>query len=322
MTETAGSRRALGLLTLLPLYLVIAAAIGFVDHRVRPFGADAYTKVIPEFVEGTAPPPGKYRILAPFAYLHLRDAFGMQPENAWILFRWLGLVASLLAGHLLYRTWFSEGAAVLGNVLTAVLLPLTFTNGYGIPDHFTELFLFTLGCACIARSWMPGFLVVLLFAGLNRETSFLLVMLLAVAGPLTRQRLIWIGAAAAIWAAVYVGLRWWLGFSPYNPVELTNNIGRMFSWPVEAWQRDLFYRAFGWFFVALIGAPLVIIVRTWASQPRFVRGAVAVVVPVFVAIGVTFSSVMEPRIFTPLIPLLVTGVLFALFTPERSDAAA
>jgi hypothetical protein len=317
MNQTAGSRRALGFLTLLPLYLVIAAAVGFVDHRVRVYGDKAYTEVVPATVDGTAPAPGRYRILAPYAYVHLKTAFHMQPDNAWIVFRWLCLVAAMAAGHLLYRTWFSEGVALGANALVAALLPLTFTNSVGVPDHFIELFLFTLGCACIVRGSVGAFLVVLFLAALNRETSFLLVMVLAVSAPLSRKRLIWIGVAAALWAGVYVGLRWWLGFAAYDPMEIGNNIGRLFTWPGFAWQRDLYYRAFGWFFVALLAAPAVIIARTWSAQPRFVRGAVGIVTPVFVAIGVTFSSVMEPRIFTPLIPLVVTGILFALFTPER-----
>src|SRR5262245_15434222 len=127
MSEPNG-RRQLGLLTLLPLYLAIATAVGFVDYRVRPYGDKAYTETIPAFIEGTAQAPGKYRILSPFAYLHLRQAFHMQPENAWIVFRFLSLFAVLLAGHLFFRSWFSEGVALLGNVLIAVMLPLTFTN--------------------------------------------------------------------------------------------------------------------------------------------------------------------------------------------------
>ena len=42
----------------------------------------------------------------------------------------------------------------------------------------------------------------------------------------------------------------------------------------------------------------------------------------FVAIGLVFSSVIEPRIFTPLIPLLSAGALFTLFDPEDRRAAS
>jgi hypothetical protein len=43
--------------------------------------------------------------------------------------------------------------------------------------------------------------------------------------------------------------------------------------------------------------------------------------PVFGATRLAFSSVIEPRIFTPLLPWLGTGVLFACFVPATSRAA-
>jgi hypothetical protein len=85
--------------------------------------------------------------------------------------------------------------------------------------------------------------------------------------------------------------------------------------PVE---RDLYYRLFGWFFVALVLPLVVLIARSWDSQPRFMRVAAGVVTPLFLIVSVLFSSIIETRIFTPLLPLLVPGALVALF---RSDEA-
>jgi hypothetical protein len=316
-----GIRRQLGFLTVLPLYVAMAMSIGFVDHHVRPFGDHAYTKYVPEVIAGTAAPPARYRVLAPFIYTQMVRLTGLTPDDGWVLFRWLCLVGAFAAGHLLYRSWFSTGAAVAGNAVVAVLLPLTFTNGWGHPDHFMELLLFTLGCACAARGWVWPFLAVLVLNGLNRETSFLLVMVFMGAEALTRRRLGWIAAAVGVWVAVYAGLRWRLGFVPYNPLHVRENLNFLLSWPAFAADRDLYSRLYPWFFVALLGAPVAAIARTWSAQPRFVRLAVGVATPVFVIIGVTFSSVMEPRILTPLLPLLVTGLLFAFFAPAASAEA-
>lgn len=313
--------RQLGFLTVLPLYIAMAISIGFVDHHVRPGGDHAYTKYVPEVMAGTAAPPARYRVLAPFTYTQVVRLTGLSLDDGWVLFRWLCLVGAFAAGHLLYRSWFSTGAAVAGNAMVAVLLPLTFTNGWGHPDHFMELLLFTLGCACAARGWGWLFLVVLVLSGLNRETSFLLVMVFTGAEALTSRRLRWIAAAVGVWVAVYAGLRWQLGFVSYNPINVRENLKSLFWWPAFAADRDLYSRLYGWFFLAFLGAPVAAIARTWSAQPRFVRVAVGVATPIFVLIGVTCSSVMEPRIFTPLLPLLVTGLLFAFFAPAASAEA-
>lgn len=301
---------------MLPLYLAMATALGFVDHRVRPFPETAWTKYVPAVLHHEEPAPAKYRVLGPIVYDKLLHATGLRPDTAWLFFRWLCLLGAFLAGHLLYSTWFSSRGAVAGNAVLGAVLPLTFTVSWGHPDHLLELFLFTLGCACVARRWTTAFLGVLVVATLNRETAFLLVVVFAVAEGLTVGRLRWIGAAALVWLATYAGLRWRLGYSGYNPLHFWENLWFLQTWPEFAKDRDIYYRFYGWFFVLLLGAPIVAIVRTWAAQPRFVRGAAGVAVPLFVTIGFLFSSVMEPRIFTPLLPLLATGMLFALFEPE------
>jgi hypothetical protein len=315
-----GVRRELGFLSILPLYLAMATAMGFVDHHVRAFSDHAYAQYVPEVIGGTAPPPARYRVLAPFAYAQLVRSLGVAPESGWIVFRWLCLAGAFAAGHLLYRTWFSHGAALAGNAVVAVLLPLTFTNSWGHPDHLMELLLFTFGCACAARGWLALFLATLALAGLNRETSFLLVLVFIGAEVLTFRRLAWIAAAAGVWGAVYVGLRWRLGYVPYNPLHVRENVWELFSWPTFAADRDLYSRLYPWFFLVLLAGPVAAIARAWAAQPRFVRASVGVATPIFIAIGLTFSSVIEPRIFTPLLPLLATGVLFAVFAPARTPA--
>ncbi len=306
--------RRLGFLGVLPLYLAFATAIGFVDYKVRPYPAYPYTEYVPAVVHGTADPPARYRVLAPLAYDGLVRATHLSAEDGWLVFRWLCLVAAFAAGHLYFRTWFSTGGALVGNALVATLLPLTFTNSYAHPDHLVELCLFTLGCACVARGWMAAFLGVLVLATLNRETAFLLVVVLVCAGPLDRRRLGWAAAGTVLWAATYAGLRWRLGYVPYNPLQVSENLGRLFWWPAG---RDLYYRLYSWFFLIMLAPALLVIARSWPLQPRFTRGAVAIALPFFLLIGLTFSSVIEPRIFTILLPLVVPGVLFAALPGER-----
>jgi hypothetical protein len=315
--------RSLGLAIILPLYLAIATALGFVDYRVRT-DPDAATRLV-EYsrgvVTGTEAPPGRYRVLAPYAWEWLERFTGLESRESWILFRWLCLVGALIAGHVYLRTWFDEAGAVLGSLVMAALVPLTFTNGWAHPDHLMELFLFTLGCACIARGWLWALVPVLALNGLNRETSAFLVLLFFFSAPASRSHLAWTIGLGSLWAVVYVGLRAWKGWASYDWWQLGENWARLTPLP-PVW--DPYKRAFAWF-VAILVVPLLLLIfgatgaRAWRQQPRFMRAAAAVV-PVFLGVSFLFSSINETRIFTPLIPLLLPGAVFAL--TSRHDATS
>jgi len=310
-------RRAASLLRLLPLYLALATAIGFVDYHIRPHPDLGFTKYIPEVLAGTAEAPGRYRVLAPAAYQLLADLTGATPLIAWLVFRWLCLLAALLAGHLYLRTWFDDGAAAAGNACVFALLPLTFTNGWPNPDQFTELALFTFACACIARGWHAAFLVSLVLNAFNRETSIFLVMLFVLAAPLSRSRLIVGAAAAAIWLVIWAGLRWSLGFESYDMWQLSRNVERLIPLPANF---PPYYRIYGWFFLILLVPSFILAAWRWRAQPRVARVAAAIVAPAYVIVAIMFSSVIESRIFTAVLPLLLPSIAFALFAPSTPEA--
>lgn len=304
--------RRLGLAAVLPLYLAIATALGFVDFRIRT-DQDAFTRLVDYsrgVVAGTEAPPGRYRVLAPYTWEALARVTGLEARESWVLFRWLCLVGALVAGHLYLTTWFDQTGAVLGNVTVAALLPLTFTNGWAHPDHLLELCLFTLGCACIARGWLWAFAAVLALNGFNRETSAFLVLLFFLSAPICKRHLARTAAFGAVWAVIYVGLRMWKGWAPYDFWQLGENWARLTPLP-PVW--DPYKRMFTWFVVILVVPLVMLISRIWPRQPSFMKAA-ATVVPVFLVVSFLFSSINETRIFTPLIPLLLPGVVFALTT--------
>jgi hypothetical protein len=303
------SRAAPTWLWLIPLYVALATAAGFADYHTRLNPDLGFTKYIPEVVSGTAEPPGRYRVLAPILFDRFERASAWAPVTDWLVFRWACLVLALAAGHIYLRTWFSDGEAALGNALVMALLPLTFTNSWPNPDQFTELALFTLAGACIVRGWWWAFLAVLGLNALNRETSAFLVLLFAVAGPIDRARMTRTVVAAALWLAIAVLLRWRLGFVPYDPWQLTRNLASLV--PMGPGFPG-YKRIFGWFFLILLVPCFVLASRAWTTQPRAARMAAALVAPLFVLAGVLFSSTMESRIFTPVLPLLAPSMLFAL----------
>jgi hypothetical protein len=91
--------RAAGWVAVLPLYLAVATALGFVDYHVRPHPEDGFSKYAPSVIAGTAEAPGRYRVLAPYAYDAVRQATGLTPRESWVVFRWLCLFGALLVGH-------------------------------------------------------------------------------------------------------------------------------------------------------------------------------------------------------------------------------
>ena len=51
-----------------------------------------------------------------------------------------------------------------------------------------------------------------------RSATIVAVLFSALAGPMDRRRLVWSAALGALWLAIYVGLRRWLGCSPFVAV--------------------------------------------------------------------------------------------------------
>ena len=304
---------------ILLLYAAVATALGHVDFHIQPFADQGYANHVPAILAGTEPAPARYRVLAPYIDHRIQLATGLTPRGAWTVFRWASLFASLLAIHFYLSTWFSRLRAVLGALLVAALLPLTMTNGYPFADHFTELCLFTLGCACIARRWDWAFAVVLILNAFNRETSAFLLPLFLLARPVDRRRLIWAGALGLVWLAIYAGLRWRLGLQLYNPWQLRQNIDFVFfsNWG-PGW--DWYQRHRAWFGFILI-APLIWgVVTAWPWLPRFLRMSSGIVAPLFLITACLFSSIIEARMLTPLVPLLLPAALFVFGRPNDAPS--
>ncbi len=298
---------------LLPLYLAVTTAIGYVDYRARPHLERGFTAYSQGVVANTEDPPGKYRVLGPFVFEQAVALTGADRRVVWAAFRWLAILAALLATHALLRGWFTHGESLLGASLSAVWLLLTFTNSWPHPDHLVEWALTAAAVGALARGRDGWFAAWLLLAALNRETSAFLVVLYLAARPLTRAHLVRGAGLGAMWVLVYSALRFWRGVSWYDPWQFSRNLEFLGLLPDSF---DPYARAYAWFGVALLAPPLWLVWRTWLIQPRLLRAAAAVVTPLFVVTAFLFSSIVETRIFTPLIPMLVGGVMFALL---RSD---
>jgi hypothetical protein len=300
------------------LYVSLAIATGFADLHMRPHTDKVVTEYIPGVVANTEFAPGRYRVLAPLAIEKTAAATGLSLQSTWYISRLLFILVAFWCLHLYLRTWFAAETALAGVALTAATLPLTFTNSWPHPDSMPELALFTLGAMAVARRRDLLFCVVLALAAFNRETSAFLVMLYFVASPVTRAHIVRTGLFTAEWFAIYAGLRLARGVQHYDYWQAARNVADLGLLPPNY---DPYYRFYAWFAVFLFGPMLYLALRARRDMPLFARRAL-LVVPAFVAVAFTFSSIIESRIFTPLYPLVLPALMFALFAPERIDTRA
>ena len=85
---------------------------------------------------------------------------------------------------------------------------------------------------------------------------------------------------------------------------------------------DPYYRAYAYFGLLLFGGLVAVAVyHAEAPPPLFVTRALWIV-PMFGAVAFTISSIIESRIFTPLYPLVMPAVIFALASADRPDRPA
>lgn len=307
----------------LVVYVVLTVVIGFLDYRVRGH-VDHVAKVyIPQVLDGTYGAPAIYRVLAPWLIERTSALTGLSLMGAFLVTRLLVVFAALLVFDRYLRTWFTPLASMAGTVAMVALLPLTLTNSYPHPDSLPELLLFTLGCLLIARgrhAWLVALVVV---STVNRETTAFLVLLWVSLNWRPRpdaRTLGWGLALGGAWTAVYASLRVWRGVQHYQYWMVNENLGVLGLLPSNF---DPYTRASAYFWI-LLAVPLLWLAwhaRRRPDLPTFLRRAPEVAC-VNLVIGFLFAAVIESRVFTPLLPLLVPTALAALVAPAQSTAAS
>jgi hypothetical protein len=305
------------------IYVSVAVSLGFTDHRVRRFAEYVVTEYIPAVVGGHADAPARYRVLAPFLLDAAIRASGGHAMLVFLALRLAVIYAALVVTHLYLRRWYTGGTAFAGTVLLAALLPLTFTNSWAHPDSMVELALFAAACWAIAGGREAWFLGLLIVASLNRETSGFLLVLYAwnrLAASRSMPTLARVAANAGVWLAIFVGLRWLRGFVHYSYWMLPANVASIVPLPANF---DPYVRISGfmWLVLTLPLLGLAVSGARRAGWSSFMAQSVGVGVFLLV-VGFLISSVIESRIFVPLLPLLLPAALAGMGTGVIPDAAA
>jgi hypothetical protein len=303
------------------LYLCVAAALAFVDHRVRSDRDRAHvmTEYVPSVLAGTSGAPAKYRVLMPFALNRVATRTHQDPYLVLLASELLFGFAAFVIVHAYLRTWHPPAVAVGGTLALAALLPLTFTNSWIHPDTLPDLFLFTAGCFAVARR-RDGLLALVLLVGMfNRETMGFVLLLWGLhrLQEWRSPRTIGVGLGlASICASVYVGLRWVRGFEPYDMWMVSRNLEYLTVLPAGF---DPYTRIAGFFWIVLLGVPgwfAVQAVRR-ADAPVFYRSA-TIIAGLFIAIAWLFAAIIETRVFVPALPLLLPAALAGFVAPPRT----
>lgn len=297
----------------LGLIATIALASAFTDFRIRQFPEYAYTTYIPGVVDGTYGAPAIYRVLVPFSHSFLAQATGFTPANVWHALRIGWFLVAFLALYGYLQRWVAAPAALGGVAAVGATLPLTYTNSWAHADSIPELALFTMGCAAIVGRRYWALAAVLLIGALNRETAGFLVITYLCSQPISRPHLVQTAAFGALAGAVLAALRLWRGVEHYDYWQLGRNLAFLKLLPPGY---DLYKRAYAWFIVALALPAVLILAARWAAVPPDARRLVWSAVPLAVT-GLTVSSIIEPRIFLPLYPLLLPALMCVLVQPKR-----
>jgi hypothetical protein len=300
-------------------YLTVALGMGFADHRMRRFPEHVITNFMPGVLAGSYGAPDIYRPLSPWIFTKFAELTGWTPLVSFLVLRGITIFGSLVATHLLLRTWFSAATSLGATLGVAALMPLTFTNSWAHPDTFVELLIFSLGCRAVALRQNVWFGVVLAIGMLNRETTGFLTLLWAADRWTDRRRPgTWLTAVSygSIVVGAYAGLRWLRGFQHYRYWMLPENLRAVQLLPAGF---DPYLRIAGIFWLALLAVPAGLSIWTIRDPeaPAFMRASVMTAGALLI-VSLMLAAIIEVRVLTPLFALLAPPMVWAVQRLDRS----
>lgn len=263
-------------------------------------------------LEQTASPPDRYRFLvpvileAPIAALSGSMPKDVAFDRAYAVFYVVAMVTLLWSLFGYVRVWFTDGQALAGALFVATTLPITTRQHDYAPYSLLEPTFVALALLCILKNRRLLLGLVIAVATFNRETAVFIVLLYAIAQPLTKSRLYTTAAYAAIWGTVFLGVRLFAGDAdPYWTIDKIF-VSNLFQPWLALFNITALFGVFWWFAIAGI-----------RKAPPFVRRT-ALVIPPYLAVVAIWSIWREVRLLLPLMPILLPLALAYLFEPRSS----
>ena len=243
------------------------------------------------------PKPWVYRQLVP-ELARLLSLTGLRIDYALALVVTLSGVAFYLSLRKLYFYYYPESSKgeiyVVGSVFVGMLV-----FGYNrLPYDLTTAFLMMLGLYYILTVQNWKYLIVFVFACLNRETSFLLILVYVVVLYYRKYGSYWWVTACQIYIYGLITYCLRLIFQ-YNPgsslwVEPWQNLVRYANHPLQT----IIY-------AMVLAVVLLRVFRNWNSKFYSLRLAFVVIAPILFVMFMVCGQAFEVRVFWEVYPLVV-----------------
>lgn len=268
----------------------------FIDSRVRSVQRALHEQVI----ASEAPAPIQYRVFVHYIAEGLMRA-GLSFESSFGAIRF---VFTFLAAWLFYvflKTWFVTEASLIGVLWLFAVLPFTYIRYYFQPMDMPNLFFFVAGLIAARRKNFAGFLAILAVAMLNRETAILLAFVWLFTNWGERKNsavAVETFVAGGVGMAVYAILRKIFTLKPYysDLFYLNSNLSDLRTY----------------LYAAIIFGPFIFYAfRDLPSKPAFLKRA-ALIIPFFVIIHYTMTIMIEPRLWLPMLPVIIALGLWSI----------
>jgi hypothetical protein len=268
-------------------------------------------------VQGEALSPYRYRVLLPWlvhgiasGVSHLRIfPYRTTVGALYVVFTGVGFAVGFLVFYLYMRRWFPPQTALLGTVYLCALAPFTFMYIYFQPWAWWDLAVFTGGIWMAHEERRLSLLWLVIAASFLRETAVFLALLYFLGrrgADSPRSLLLWTGLYGASSAAVFVGLRFALGWA--------RHVGQAeFSSP-------LFYRLVYNFthimpaltLVIFFGVFWILALKHLHAKPRILTNLLWFV-PVFLVVHLFSAHMNESRYYFEIAPIIMPLALMSLF---------
>ena len=282
-----------------------------VDDPIKQERLDTHSRI----VNRTARAPERYRVLVPYLleppvraltrFMPYEKAFG----RVYAAFYLLAITVMLYALHLSLRTFFTTEQALVGVLVAASTLPMALRYHAYSPYSLLEPTFFALALVWLREQRHVRLVLLMLVATLNRETGIFIAFFLLAVAPLDRPHLRRAAVLLTIWAATFLGLRWYAGDAPrYFDLQTTwhGNTHTLEQLAIAATSWILRLGAF-WLYAA-IGI---------SRAPAFVRRS-ALVLPAYALTILVWGTWVEVRLWLPMYPVILPLALSYLFTPDPS----
>lgn len=306
---------------LLMLFITIALLLVIADrahlHLENDCDCVHLRQNVESYVTGvtqqTASGPYVYRILIPYMVLGIQSLFSfLSMVGIDFLLKVSFLILSQLAFYFYLRSFFSPLISLLGVVILDVLLSFTFSSILG-PNVVETADIFNLGIFILAlhtlyKNQFIKFLVLIFVGTINRETTWFLLPVLFLNDLSSKKGFFRTIISFVAIAVPYFGLRLlihvddsiWFTFE-----KLSHNIPFLIS---ELTTTALIAN----FHTAIFLLPFIILtVMNFKKHPDFLRTA-TYLTPLFIVVHYLLGSIIETRLWLPLIIILLPTSLHTL----------